>query len=1094
MTISKAMKTRTVALAILTYGGLAMASPVWSNLTTAPPLQSQTAPQTSIIRGTVTDTYGEPLIGASVRVKGSTIGAATDIDGQYTINAAQGATLIFSYVGCDSKEVKVAGETMNVVLNTNASLLDEVVVVGFGTQKKVNLTGAVDVVNSKQLQERPVMNATQALQGMVPGLYITQNQGSLEDRPSINVRGTTTIGQGTTGSPLILIDGMEGDLNTINPQDIANISVLKDAAASSIYGSRAPFGVILVTTKSGGEQGKVTINYNNSFRFSTPINMNHLMNSVEFGSFINDGYDNAGWGIWFSDNRMKRMQEWRESTPCGPGQRMTSDGRIIYSIDANSSGQWLGCYENAIDDVDWYDVIYKKHTFSQEHNFSANGGNKKFNYYASFNFLDQGGYMNLGDEGYKRYAANAKINSELTNWLTMNASIRFTREDYKRPSAVTDWFYQGMRQTCWPVLPVVDRNGYYISHSQPALGLAEGGTDKAQTDNTYFLVNFKIEPIKDWITNVDFNYHILSKNRHWDSQVLYNHDINGSAYIRSDGSNVHEDFYKENYYNLNIRTEYFKTIAQNHNFHILAGFQAENLDQTQFGLQRNGILVPGKPEVDLTNGLDYYGNPVTPNTNGSRNSWSNAGFFGRFNYDYDGKYLLEFNLRADGSSRFRKGNQWKTFPSVSVGWNMARESFLNHYPQYINMLKLRASYGSLGNQNTNNWYQTFQTISVNSANGGWIQNGSKPNTAYAPGLVSAYLTWEKVIHYNLGIDWAFFNNRLTGSFNWYIRDTKDMVGNAPALPNILGANPPVTNNTDLRTKGWELTIGWRDRIKDFTYSAAFTLYDSRTKITKYGNNPTGNLDGYIEGRYINEIWGYETVGMAKTDEEMAAHLATLPNGGQDGFGSVWRAGDIMYKDINGDGKVDWGAWTIDDHGDAKVIGNTTPRFQFGLDLNAGWKGFDLRVFFQGVMKRDYWQGNAYHFGYTGDVWNTIGLTQMNDYFRDEDTWSVREGYREINTDSYLPRPTGNWQNLQKQTRYLQDASYIRLKNLQLGYTLPASLTRKAHIEKVRVYFSGENLWTGTKMASQFDPETIGRNDGNGYPLSRTYSCGLSVTF
>lgn len=1047
------------------------------------------------VKGIVTDANGA-IIGATVREKNNTLnGTATDINGSFSLSVSIGSTLIISYIGYETQEIKaVANQTLNLVLEQSSSSLDEVVVVGFGTQKKVNLTGAVDVVDSKQLKERPIINATQALQGLIPGLYITQNRGSLEDRPSINVRGTTTIGQGTAGAPLILIDGMEGDINAINTQDIENISVLKDAAAASIYGSRAPFGVILVTTKSGKESGKVTINYNNSFRISSSINMNHQMNSVEYGSFINDGYTNAGNAPWFGEKRMERMQKWRESTPCGPGQRMTTDGRIIYSIEPNSSGQWLPCYENAIDDVDWYDVIYKKHTFSQEHNFSASGGSKKFNYYTSFNFLDQGGYMNLGNEGYERYAANAKINSELTKWLTMNANIRFSREDYQRPSTVTDYFYEGMRFTCWPVLPVVDRNGYYISNSQPALALAEGGTDKSQTDNTYFLFNFKLEPIKNWITNVDFNYHILSKNRHWDTQVLYNHDINGTSYIRDANSNVHEDYYKENYYNLNIRSEYFKTFADTHNFHLLAGFQAENLDQTQFSLQRNGVLVSGKPEVDLTTGLDYYGNPVTPQTNGSRNSWSNAGVFGRFNYDYNGKYLFEFNLRADGSSRFRKGNQWETFPSVSIGWNLAKERFLSKYSHVVNMLKVRTSYGSLGNQNTYNWYQTFQTLSVYSANGGWIQNGVKPNTAYAPGLVSQFLTWERVIHYNLGIDWAFFNNRLTGSFNWYIRDTKDMVGNAPELPNILGANPPVTNNTDLRTKGWELSIGWRDRIKDFTYSTSFTLYDSRTKITKYGNNPTGNLDGYIEGRYINEIWGYETVGLAKTDEEMADHLATLPNGGQNGFGSVWKAGDIMYKDLNKDGKIDWGTWTIDNHGDAKLIGNHTPRFQFGLDLNGSWKGLDCRVFFQGVLKRDYWQGNTYHFGYTGDIWNTIGLTQMNNYFRNEETWSVKEGYRDVNTNSYLPRPTGNWQNLQKQTRYLQDASYIRLKNLQIGYTLPAYLTRKASIERIRIYFSGENLWTGTRLSSQFDPETIDRNDGNGYPLSKTFACGLSITF
>ena len=846
--------------------------------------------QQKSVSGVIKDSTGEPVIGANVREKDNpTNGTITDLDGKFILNVAQATKLEISFIGYKTVVVDaIPGKTIDVKLEDDSEMLDEVVVVGFGTQKKVNLTGSVGVVTAEELKERPVTNAAQALQGVVPGLQITQTNGSLEDTPSINVRGTTTIGQGTSGDPLVLIDGMEGDLNTINPQDIANISVLKDAAASSIYGSRAPFGVILITTKSGSKEGKTSINYNNSFRWGTPINMNHMMNSVDFASWMNDTFANLGNAVFFDANRMEQIVAYHNATPYKPGQRITSDGTIMTGISAGDNGYWLDGYGYGIDDVDWYSEIYKKWTFSQEHNFSVSGGTNKLNYYASFNYLDQGGFMNLGEEGLKRYNGTAKISSQITDWLKFNYTMRFTRQDYKRPATLTSSLYSDMARQGWPVLPLYDPNGYYYDAPSPALGLAEGGVDKTQTDNTYHQIGLAIEPIKNWVTHIDFNYRIQSANRHWDSQMRYNHDVNGNPYVYSNSSNVHEDYYKENYYNFNAYTEYTHTFNEIHNLHVMGGFQAENLKQTQFGLQRNGIMFPGKPEVDLTTGLDYYGNEVTPSTNGSRNEWSTAGFFARVNYDYQGKYLIEGNLRADGTSRFRKGNQWKAFPSVSVGWNIARENFFEPINDVIGTLKLRASYGSLGNQNTTNWYQTYQTMSVGSSDGSWLMNGKKPNTATAPGLVSTTLTWETIESYNIGLDWGLLNNRLTGSFDYYIRNTKDMVGNAPELPAILGTAVPVTNNTDLRTSGWELSIGWNDRLDNgLTYSAKFNVSDSRTKITRYPNNPTNAISTYIEGRYINEIWGYETVGLAKTDAEMQAHLATLPNGGQDALGSDW---------------------------------------------------------------------------------------------------------------------------------------------------------------------------------------------------------------
>lgn len=1050
--------------------------------------------QSNNITGVVVDESGQPVIGASVLVKGTRSGTVTDVNGKFSISARPGTKLIVTSIGYHENEFSaVAGRDLKIVMKESSHNLDDVVVVGFGAQKKVNLTGAVGVASAEDLKERPVASVTQALQGLVAGLRITNSNGSLDSDASINVRGTTNLGQGTSGSPLVLIDGMEGDIGSLNPQDIESVSVLKDAAASSIYGSRAPFGVILITTKSGkNSDGKVTINYNNNFRFSTPIRQKKQMNSVDFASLVNNAQLNSGNGAFFSLDHVKEMQAYREATPIGPGQRRAADGTILYSLPVSASDPnvWADANTYGIDDVNYYDVFYKDWTFSQEHNFSASGGNEKYNYYASFNYLGQDGLLKIGNDKMNRFTATGKINASLTKWLKFNYTYRFTRKDYDSPGNLGDYFYNFVG-SLWPVTPLTDRNGHY--HQSQAIAMDSGGSWRWQYDESYNQAEFVIEPVKDWITHVQFNYRIQTNNTHSDYQNQYTYDVKEQPVNTYPYSGVSEGNTKENYYNLQAFSEYTKTLADKHNFHLMAGFQAEDLRQQGLSASRVGIIIPSKPEIDITTGLDYTGAASTPGVGGYRNRWTTAGFFGRFNYDYDHKYLLEINGRYDGSSRFRPGNQWKFFPSVSVGWNIASEKFMEPINSTVSQLKLRLSYGNLGNQNTNNWYQTYQTITVQPSTGTWMQNAQFTNVAWAPGLISETLSWENIESYNFGLDFGFFDNRLSGSFDYYIRNTKDMVGNAPELPAILGTAVPVTNNTDLRTQGWELTIGWKDRLSNgLSYGIKFNVSDSRSKVTRYPNNPTQSISNYIVGEYLGNIYGFVTEGIAKTDEEMKAHIEKVD---QSTLGSNWAAGDIMYKDLNGDGTISWGAWTLNDHGDQKVIGNSTPRYLFGIDANASWKGFDLRVFFQGVMKRDYWTDSRYMFGTYGyGVWYTTPITDVADYFRDANSWSVVNGLQGENLNSYYPRPTYSDKNIQRQTRYLQDASYIRLKNLQLGYTLPKSVVDKLGLETLRVFFSGENLWTGTSLVKQFDPETIGTYYGNGYPLQATFSFGLNVTF
>lgn len=1054
--------------------------------------------QTINVKGIVKDAMGEEIIGASVVEKGTTNGTITDFDGNFSLSVQADATLQISYIGYLSQEIPVSGKTsFNVLLKEDSQTLDEVIVVGFGTQKKVNLTGSVGMATAKDLEARPVSNAAQALQGLVPGLNISTTTGEMDKDMSINIRGNGTIGDGSSGSPLILIDGMEGDINTINPQDIENISVLKDAAASSIYGSRAPFGVILITTKKG-KAGKPVVNYNNSFRFSSPINMPKMMDSYSFANYFNTAATGVGWGKMFSDETMQKMLDFQAAGGTNTGGLM-SDGNVW--------GKPAGDpFTTAYANTDWYKEIYKSNNFSQEHNASINGGGEKVTYYASFGYLNQEGALRHGDDGLERYNLTAKINTELASWVKFNYSMRFVRSNNWRPTNFNNGLYEKIGRQTWPNLPVYDENGYYHNSNAdtPAMQLELGGKRKVVSDRIYHQGAFILEPIKNWITNIELNYSTNTWDVHETSLPYYNHDVAGNIIDTKGSSSLYQDHKKENYMNLNVYSSYSHTLNDSHNFKIMGGFQAEEMKQSFFSVKKYGLLIDGLPEFDLTTGLGGDGKERAPEIKGYRNEWATAGFFGRINYDYEGKYLAEVNMRYDGTSRFRSGNRWEIYPSVSLGWNIAREAFWEPMEEVVNTLKLRASYGELGNQNTNVWYPTYRTMELKSSESYWLQNGVKPSTAKVNDLISTALTWETVRSWNAGLDWGMFNNRLTGSFDFYARYTDNMVGPAPELPNILGISAPKTNNCDLKTVGWELELAWNDRLQSgLGYGVKLMLSDARTTIESYPSNTTNSIWQYASGRKMGDIWGYKTVGIAKTQEEMDAHLEKV--GGQP-FGSEWGAGDIMYANLDGKAGITEGAGTLEDHGDLKVIGNNTPRYHFGLDLNADWKGFDLRVFFQGILKRDYFQNSAFFWGATGSEWWSLGLKEHGDYFRAEA--SGLHGDISANTNSYYARPlfgggsNGAGKNQKTQTRYLQDASYVRLKNLQIGYTLPASLTQKLAINRCRVFVSGENLITWTSLSKLFDPETIGggwedgdkNKSGNAYPLSRTWAFGLNVTF
>ena len=1043
--------------------------------------------QDNTISGLVKDNEGEPLPGVSVAVKAgeSISGVVTDINGKYQLKASPNATIEFSFIGFKSIQQQVGNrKVINVTLEIDNQMLEEVVVVGYGTQKKVNLTGSVSVIDSKAFESVPVANAVQALQGQVPGLNIYSNKGGgLNQKQSINVRGIGTIGEGSTGDALILIDGMEADIFSVNPQDIESISVLKDAAASSIYGSRAPFGVVLVTTKKG-KAGKAQINYNNSFRLSSPINMPSSLDSYTYALFFNDAGYNSGWGSynWVSQTRLQRIKDYM-------------DGKISYTtIPLNGSNTWADGYQEGNDNIDYYNLFFKKNVFAHEHNFSVNGGTDKIQYYLSANYLDQDGTLRMGEDYSKRYTMSAKISAQLSRAVSLSSNTRFVRNDFVQPTHMNDSFFSDIGRQCWPVKPLYDPNGnLFDDHVQQ---MKNGGRKTERNTWLYQQFNLTIEPIKGWRLIGDLSYRYNTQYAHEDLLTISQIGVDGVTKVRSwdENSSVSESSFASDYFNVNLYTDFEKTFAKSHHLKALAGFQAEANNYRNIWAQKIGITYPGKPTINTSTGIDKDGKVIAPNVSGGHNRWSTAGFFGRVNYDFQEKYLVEANLRYDGSSRFRSDDRWGFFPSASLGWNIAREEFFQPATRIMNTLKLRASYGSLGNQNTTALYPT-DTVMGTGTSDKWIMNGVKPNIAWAPALVSYDLTWEKIRTWNVGIDIGLFNNRLTGSFDYFIRNTNDMVGPSEKLPATLGIAVPPSNNTDLRTAGWELELMWKDRLQNgLNYSLRFTLADSRTKITRY-SNPSGLIDSFYEGKYCGEIWGYETIGIARTDDEMAEHVGSLVNGGQSALGQDWQAGDIMYSDLNEDGKIDAGARTLDNHGDLKRIGNSTPRYNVGIDLSADWKGFDFRMFWQGTLKRDYFQGSYYFWGANGSqgYWFSTALKGHEDYFRNDESSPLG-----VNLDSYYPRPLLNTnKNQQCQTKYLQNAAYMRLKNLQIGYTLPRKIVQKMGVQNLRFFASGENLLTITDLVKFFDPETIESGSfahGYAYPLSRTYAFGLNITF
>ena len=1061
----KDMKTVGVLLLLSAISaGTAYAVPKWG---TAGVKEIQ---QNGVCNGVVTDTTGETVIGASVVVKGTTNGTITGLDGDFSLSGVtKGSILVVSFVGYQNTEVKWNGQPLTIVLKEDTKVLDEVVVVGYGTQKKANLSGAVAAVDGKVLQDRPITNIGQGLQGVVPNLNITMNNGGAPGATSsFNIRGNTSL---NGGSPLVLVDNVQMDANLVNPDDIESISVLKDAASASIYGARAAYGVILITTKKGKKSDKPTVSLSATGYWQSPALTFHNVNSMQYLTMMDEAYQNdGGSGHYFKSQVYQYAEDYFNGKYDSPVFFDTAYDTYKYGYCGNT---------------DWWDELYKT-SFSQIYTANISGGNDRTTYYASVSMNDQGGILKAGDDKYNKYNANVNISSNITKWLNVSAKIAHTYTDELHPTggttAMNSTAYSGlssysgmMKGDLSPLMPVKHPDGHYAgqgSYTNPVAIMEQGGNAQYKQNDLWMTGAVKITPIKGLVINADYTWNFYGKSSNQHVQNFYDYTaVPGTEnyYPWTNPSSVtvtnNDDYYNA----FNAFAEYTFSLKEKHNFKVMVGYNQENKHKKYHYAGLKNLIDSSNPSLNLA-----YGDMAM---NGSETHWSVNGFFARINYDYKGKYLLELNGRYDGSSKFPHGDRYAFFPSASVAWRVSEEKFWEPIRGWFDNFKLRASYGSLGNQALDeSRYGNFPYLATYGINTkyGALLNGTRPVAVSVPGLVSASFTWETVNQIDFGFDASFFGGRLNTSFDWYRRNTKDMLTAGQALPAVLGTSVPQENAADMKTVGWEVSLEWNDRLSNgFGYHIKGVLSDYQASITKF-SNPTKLLGTHYVGEKLNEIWGYVSNGLFQSDEDAKAADQSYLSGGS------WGAGDVKYEDLNNDGKIDIGKNTLDDSGDRKIIGNSTPRYSYGITAGFDYKGFDFEMFWQGIGKRDYWLGGSQFWGFT-DEWCTP-LTSSLDYWTED------------NRDAYFPRLHHygvNGGNHQVSTRYLQNAAYLRLKNVVLGYTIPRSITEKVKISRLRVFVQGENLLTFTPLIDSYDPETLNNMT---YPINKKISVGLNLTF
>lgn len=1038
------------------------------------------------VSGVVLDELNEPLAGASIVVQGSpTKGTSTDAEGRFLLSGIPAkSVLTVSYIGYTPVEVQVNNRTsITISMKEDSQLLEEVVVIGFQSQKKENLTAAVTSISSEALENRPVANIGQALQGAVPGLNVSIAGGDPNKVPSLNIRGATSFKQrGTSnddkdkfdivsGSPLILLDGVEissEDLNQLNPNDIDNMSFLKDASAAAIYGTRATFGVILVQTKSGSFNQKAKINYSYDISFDQPYELPDILNSYDIYKALKDKDIWTGAIADYTEKDKLIMQHM---------QAYINDpvNNKPYYMDGDAI-QWTG-------NTNPYKELVKSWTPTQKHNFSINGGSDRVSYYLSLGMQDQKGMYEIRTDELKRYNMMLSLNAKVTNWFNLSTKASYNIFNYDTPTQREDgnlWLaakaYYPEINIYQPVLTGPDDPLPNFPTEHPVSYLYTGGKNETSRRKTILSVSpefiiipnelkikgdfsltpttYKREQTRPLQERVNTSW-VALENR-WSTQ-------NRGYIARSNTDN----------YVINIYADYNKSFNKTHNFSALLGFNQEKVTYAASSLSLVDMLDPHILNPNLVEN-------VTANT--STNSHyvvTSRALFGRLMYNYLSRYLIEVDARYDGSSKFPKDDRFKLFPTVSLGWRISEEKFMEWSRAWLTNMKIRASWGRLGDQPASEYpYQSkFGTEQAY-----FLFDGTRyPTGITTPSLTNPNLAWQKSTTKNLGVDLNFLKNRLSVMFDTYERRVTDiLIPGGKEYPALIGDdNLPFENAGILSTKGFELSLKWTDRLENgLRYSVGASLSDDRAEVKSYPSNPTNIIgDGKLyKGYELGDIWGYVTGGILQESDFDGVNASGKPIYN----GTVFKSeqvypGYLWYKDLNNDGIISNGLNTVDDPGDRKIIGNNAPRYRYNITGNIQFKGFDLDMMFQGVGKRDYWLAStASYWGGGAGSWETFNK-------------SWKKGENELNAKFPMYHSTIGTRT---QTGYLLNASYFKLKQLILGYTLPKSIVNKIYLEKVRVNVSAYNLFTISDVPKYYDSEHI----SDAYPPKRTIALGIQVGF
>ncbi|MBJ2175205.1 TonB-dependent receptor [Aureibaculum sp. A20] len=1056
------------------------------------------------IDGEIKDEENIAIPGVTVLIKGTKKGAVSDFDGKFTITVPDGenSILVFSSVGYKTHELKIANQVnLQVRLLVDNESLEEVVVVGYGTQKKENLTGATSQIEAKDIALRPSSNISTALQGLLPGLNIQVNSGDPSATPDINIRGFNSI---NGGSPLVLIDGIVGDITRVNPQDIKSVTVLKDAASAAIYGARGAFGVILITTKTG-KPGEMKVEYTNNFAWTTTTTRtDYISDPYVYGKTIDAaifGYNGTSF-TGYNDDDWETIQG-------------VANGTIepFHQVQPNGTNKFF--YK-----TDWYNYLFKKWQPSQNHNVSISGGTEKLHGYLSGRLYDRETINNFQDGGLKQNNIKTTLTFKPTSWLELSNNVLFNREQNKEYGGFRSGYGGIWSTTTWYDLAAFypnEMDGIPTDIGRSGNG-GQGGHAAMEAGNNYRTFNseeftntfrVKITPAKNLELNFDYSNRI--------SNISNSYRLNEFEYLASSrltmqtaGLNRLTEYRNRNYYNaMNIFGSYSTSVAEDHNFKLLLGYNQEDYEADNVTAEQGGLLV--RDESNLSFGTELL------RADGSAQLWAVQGFFGRFNYDYKNKYLLEVNARYDGSSRFPKDSRWGFFPSISAGWQINREDFWEPLSSTVSTIKLRASYGELGNQSIG--VNTFQSL-MGTGQTSWLNNGDRLNYVSAPGPLPTTVSWETTKSLDFGIDLGFFNNKLNATFDWYEKNIEGMYLPGTPLPAVFGSSEPKENLASLRNRGFELSLNYRNSFivggSPLSLSATATVSNFKGIITKY-ENPEGLMSSYWEGQELGVIYGYQTDGQFQSDEEALAYQNSFANPSGDLSqvyryilnivqNSEWnklRAGDVKYLDTDGDGSIDRGNYTLDDHGDLKPIGNAMPKFPFGFNINASWKGLDLSIAGAGVGKQNWYPtGDIYWGPYQRPYLTLIRKDLVDQAWTSESPGQYPQIYRGYSS-------LGSGRSLYEMNdHYLKNIGYLRIKNLTLGYTIPENLTSKFNIDRLRFYISGENIltWRFGDLTKYVDPEqagsainysspgsAVGRADLRSYPMGKTFSMGINIS-